>query len=440
MALDEDVAGRLSRALEGSTSWYDIHSRFRDVVPEGDEERHRALVWAFAYMLISPTDEGWRAREGSPFGAMFEFAEGRMPPRLEDVPDADATVWLDAFDAADDPRLRSRLGDLIWSRRFGSEPHTAARQACEALVALSRDGDWQPMEATEGLVRALELSQELRDAELMGIVVAQMLDVIASEIAERADRPGISFSLLRALVDLRPPQRPSSLLALIEQAEAVYGAEPHHVESAVELQVALAAPDARTGLRERQVKLWRETARNAEGILRATFLTKALDLARTHGLADLAKELRVEIQAITEEDLDLKTISAEVSIDRASVEQFHRAFVEFDAWQQSLTAFGTHGPPGGEPYAVEEQVEQQMRDHPLPYLFPKVVLDADLGIPMFHAIDEAGRDGAVAVDVDSTLGDLRRRSSRKDRRPLWPPDTRRAHSLLHNGSHRRGHR
>jgi len=30
-----------------------------------------------------------------------------------------------------------------------------------------------------------------------------------------------------------------------------------------------------------------------------------------------------------------------------------------------------------------------MRDHPLPYLVHKVVLDADLGIPVFHAIDEA---------------------------------------------------
>jgi len=150
----------------------------------------------------SPTDVDWRAREGSPFGTMFEFAEGRMPPRLADVPDGDVTAWLDAFEAATDPRLRSRLGDLIWSRRSGPEPHEAAREACQALVTL------------------------------------------------------------------------------------------------------------------------RETARSAEGILRATFLEKALDLARTHGLADLTKELRVEIQAITEEDLDLKTISAEVQIDRAKVEQF----------------------------------------------------------------------------------------------------------------------
>lgn len=205
MPLDEDVVRRLTLALEDATSWYDIHRQFRDLVPEGEEKQHRALVWAFAYMLISPTEVDWLAREGSPFGAMFEFAESRMPPRLEDVPDADATVWLDAFDAADDPRLRSRLGDLIWSRRFGSEPHTAARQACEALVTLSRDGDWEPMEATDGLVRALELSQEVSDAELMRVVIVRMLEVITDEMTEHEDRPGITFSLLRALVDYPKP-------------------------------------------------------------------------------------------------------------------------------------------------------------------------------------------------------------------------------------------
>jgi len=245
------------------------------------------------------------------------------------------------------------------------------------------------MEATEGLIRALELSQELSDTELMGVVVAQMLEVVAGELAERADRPGISFSLLRALVDLRPAQRPSSLLALVQQAESVYGADPHHVESAMELQVALVAADARTELRVRQVELWRERARHAEGILRTTFLEKALDVARTHALSDLARELRVELQAVTEEDLGLKAISAEVQIDRAKLEQFHHAFVAFDTWQQSLAAFGAYGPPGGEPDAFEKAVERQMRDHPIPYSVHKVVLDTDLGIPVFHAIDEA---------------------------------------------------
>jgi hypothetical protein len=91
-ALDEDLARRLTLALEDSMSWYDVHRQLRDLVPEGDDERHQALVWSFAYMLISPIDVDWRAREGSPFGAMVEFAEGRMPPRLEDVPDADRSI------------------------------------------------------------------------------------------------------------------------------------------------------------------------------------------------------------------------------------------------------------------------------------------------------------------------------------------------------------
>jgi hypothetical protein len=44
MPLDEDVARRLTVALEDSTSWYDVHRQLRDLVPEGEEERHRALV------------------------------------------------------------------------------------------------------------------------------------------------------------------------------------------------------------------------------------------------------------------------------------------------------------------------------------------------------------------------------------------------------------
>ena len=294
-----------------------------------------------------------------------------MPPRLEDVPDADVTVWVDAFEAADDPRLRSRLGDLIWSQRFGPEPHLAARQACEALVALSRDGDWQPMEATEGLVRALELSQELSDAELMSVVVARTLDVIAGELAARPDRPGISFTLLRTLVDLRPSQRPGSLLALVEQAESVYGADPHHVESAIELQVALVAPDARTGLRVRHSRALARTARNADGILRATFLTTALDLARrsaspTSRKSSASRSRRSPKRTSTSRSSPPTSRSTGPSSSSSTAHSWSSM-----CGSRASAAFGAYGPPGGEPDAVEEQVEQQMRDHPLPYLFPR---------------------------------------------------------------------
>lgn len=398
MALDADIRARLDRALAGASSWYDLHSRFRAEVPDGEEERHRALVWAFGYDLVSPSDPERRVREGSPFGAMFEFSEGRMPPRLADVPETDVAVWANAFEEVSDPRLRSRIGDLLWSRKAKPDPDVKARAACEALIALSRLDGWGPMETTDGLVRASELALELADDTLTLAVADRSREVIVHELDHHDDRPGITFNLLRVLVDLRPALRPDDLSALVGNAEGIYGADPHHVESAIDLQVILSdSASERTALRRRQAELWREAARKAQGILRAAFLEKALDVARTHGLAELARELRVELQGITEDELDLKTVSADVTIERDKTERFHKAFVQFDSWQQSLRAFGAYGPPGGEPDEVERQVEQQMKDHPIQYLVSKVVFDPDFGAPIFHAVDDASHKLAAVA-------------------------------------------
>jgi hypothetical protein len=47
-----------------------------------------------------------------PARRLLGFADGRMPPRLEDVPPDDVAQWAAAIDAIQDPRLVSRIGDL----------------------------------------------------------------------------------------------------------------------------------------------------------------------------------------------------------------------------------------------------------------------------------------------------------------------------------------
>jgi hypothetical protein len=400
MALDPDVQQRLEAAVAGATSWGDVFDRLRAHVPEGEEARHQALLHAFAYDLVSPDETDRLAREGSVFGAIFEFTDGRrMPPRLDDVADEDVAVWIDAFDAVNDPRLRSRIGDLLWSRKAPPSPHLKGRAACEALIELSRVPDWRAMESTEGLVRALDLARELSDAALVGQAAERMVEVASTEL-ERTDRPGIPFSVLRALTDLRPKQRPQELLDLVRRAANVYGDDPHNLESAIELEVALArTEEERAALRTRQAELWRATAAKSEGILRASFLEKALDVARTHGLKELARELRVEIQSITEKELDLKTVSAEVKIDRDELERYYSLFVRFDSWEESLTAFGSFGPPGGDLTTMERQVDQEMQAHLLQYLVTKVVIDADFGVPIWHARDDASHKVAAMAQA-----------------------------------------
>jgi hypothetical protein len=76
MGLDQGVRQRLDSALAGADSWFTVYSRLSDAAREGEQDRYRALVWAFGYDLISPTDVERREREGSPFGALFESRRG----------------------------------------------------------------------------------------------------------------------------------------------------------------------------------------------------------------------------------------------------------------------------------------------------------------------------------------------------------------------------
>lgn len=397
MALDPEVREVLSNAICGAASWFDIYSRLQEQVPEGEENRYRAFVWAFGYDLISPTDEERRQRESSPHGAFWEFDGRRMPPRLADVPEEEAETWGEAFEQIDDARLRGRVGDLLWCRKQPPAPHERARAACRALVELAADPAWQEMERTDGLLRALEIARELSDEELRETAVALMTQHIRDEAALEDDRPGIPFSLLRALVDLPAPARPPDLREMINLCEERYGADPHQYEAALEFQAAIATEDELQDLRRLQVDRWREVAGQAEGILRMTFLERALEVARTSGLAAEAQQLRSELGLITEEELGLKTVSSEIQVPTEDVDRFVSAFVEPNAWQDSLTAFGVHGPPGRDPAELDREVQRQMKEHPLEFLITKVVVDPDTNVAIFRAADEAShRVAAVA--------------------------------------------
>lgn len=425
MPLTSEMTDLVKQALRGARNWYEIYSRITDAVPDGEEQQYRGVVWAFGYHLITPENVERREREGAPFGAWIEFEDGRIPPRLADVPDEDVMTWLEVFDAIDDPRLRSRVGDLLWERKEQPRPDQKARAAADALLALAGAPDWEPMESTVGLVRALELANSLSDDALREQVLTGMVKAIDVELASEHDRPGIPFSLLRPLVELPMSARPSDLDDLITRAEAKYGADPHHVETAVDLRVRIAPAADAPQLRRRQVQNWRDAAATAEGLVRVAFLERALDTARAHGLAEEAKQLRVELGSITEEELDLKTISAEAKLDAQLVEKYVSSFVGFEKWSDSLTRFGIQGPPGGEPEQLDSQVLKQMQDSPIQFLVTKTVIDPDSGAAIFHAADEPTHKKAatasqrvLAARIWSVFAmDVLRRFERKYGRP-----------------------
>jgi hypothetical protein len=195
---------------------------------------------AIARDLLSPIDVEQREREGSPFGALFEFQTGRLPPPLGDVPDEDVAVWVDAFDEIGDPRLRSRIGDLLWERRVPPRYDLKAREACEALLSLGNDATWGDMESTEGLVRALELARAVSDEQLERRAVDALVTTAEEELSRGAEKPGITYTLLEAVARLPAMRRPSQLRELVDRTEQVYGHDPFHFETTIDLLAVIA--------------------------------------------------------------------------------------------------------------------------------------------------------------------------------------------------------
>ncbi len=383
--------------MKQAASWYGVYSRLTESVPEGQEEQFRSLLWAFGYHLLNPDDVEAREREGSAFGPMFEIDGKRLPPRLSDVSEADVTPWSDAFDDIDDPRLRSRMGDLLWQRRHQPRPDEKARAAVRALLQLADESGWELMDSTDGLVRALELARSLSDDALVSETVAAIGKAIAEELDSEEDRPGIPFILMTRLAELPVSVRPSNLDDLISRSESKYGDDPHHVETAMELRARIIPAEELPALRRRQVAMWRRAAAHADGLLRLVFLERALDVARTNGLSEDAAEIRTELGLISEDELDLKEVSGEIKIDREQIEEFISSLVKFDQWQESLSRFGIQGPPGGEPDALDQQVTELMKAAPLQFLVTRAVIDPDTNVTIFHAIDdESHRRASIA--------------------------------------------
>ena len=75
------------------------------------------------------------------------------------------------------------------------------------------------MEATQGLVRALELARSVTDSDLIDQTATRMAGVVREEIAVDEHRPGIPFTLLESLISLQANHRPEAIEELIDLVE-----------------------------------------------------------------------------------------------------------------------------------------------------------------------------------------------------------------------------
>jgi hypothetical protein len=389
--LDPQVLLHLREALEGQPDWLEVRMRLQRLAPEGREGAYRPFVFAFGYFLVERSQADRRERAGGPFGAAHRADGWRFPPAVADVEEADVQAWVDAVEALEDPVSSARLHDLLWERRARPRPDLDARAAADAYLELVELGGWHVMERTRCLTRAIELAHAVNDVDRLRRAVERCVRFVGDVVASSDRGPGAAVVVLRALVDLPPKHRPAELQGLLAAVTERFGDDPHLFDSVAELGARTADPGGQEELRRAQVQRWREAAEQGDAILRVIRLEQALEVARTHGLADEADKIRRELQDIAPDDLPLETISAPLELPAEEVKAYIASFAEQEDWREALRHFGSEDPPGGTSQAMEDDLDREREEFALLHVFTKTVMGHGTAASLFRAGDEESR-------------------------------------------------
>ena len=379
-ASEFDVRKALRAAAVEVAGWHEVESTLRGEIGEENEEILRPLVFAFGYMLLHDDE---RRRDEGPFAPAIVTDRGQYPPDLGQIDAGDIDAWRRAADGTDAPVIASRLRDLLWVAREGERPHAHAQAAIDAYLELSRSPTWPPVQQAYALSRAFDLALQLRDVDRQAGLTERAIEVIHADLAdEEGGGPGVSLTLIAHLARLAP--QPPPLLELVDAADHRYGSDPYLADTLADVRVSI--PDAnRDEVRRAQIQRWRDKASASEGILKATYLERALELATTHGVSDLVPELRLELQEMGPDDFDLKTIATEFQIPTKVIRQTVDRIVDDTGWERSLLRYGQAGPPGGDPAELDERIDELMEQAPIQFLVTKVVIAPDESSTLFLA-------------------------------------------------------
>ena len=369
----EDVA-KLESAAVGQEYTFQISSALREAFgPDELPDFVGALILAFDYDEVRPGEQERRAEWG-PFAPMIESAAGVYPPSISEIPAEQRNHWEVAAEALYAPIVRARLNDLLWQARHGSSPYHFALAAIDAYTELASGLEPGRLDKSDALSRALEIARQLSDSERIAQCVSNCVNAASEDLASADGAPGISIGLIESLAKLPKESRPPELRGLLDLARGRYEHDPWLTQNLVDIELSLGVSTARrTELVGMKMQSWETAADSAEGLIAATHLERALEIAQQNGLAGKADSLRLKLQSAGE-SIELQPLDATVEFEAAKIEAYIASFVEGFNLEQSLVKFAAHCPLPKSRDETADYVRTLMQQHPLQYLFTKVVL------------------------------------------------------------------
>ena len=373
--MDQATFDRIETATAGELTWHEASAAIRREF-EGDDPKPAlvvAIIQALDYHPSSQDAEDRRSQWGV-YGPMIETDTGVYPVPLADTTDEVIEAWTEMASSLSSPAVKARLNDLLWEAKVDSA-HLFAREAIAAFRALAARVEPVSITRADSLVRALELATAINDKLGIAAIGGECVEAVRAALESNEYAPGVALSLLEALDRLPGESQPGEVSDLIEQGLERYRGDPWITTNLADLAMPRAREDLEEVQRLEDVKIqaWVDAAEGGQGLVQTSFIENALDLATQYGRKDLANELRTKLQAASE-DIELSKTSAEVEIPAEKVDAYVSSFIDRDDFAISLRRFATHCPLPESRNETAEFVRSLMHDHPLQYLFTKVVL------------------------------------------------------------------
>ena len=396
------VATELDRAASAAADANDIPRLVE--LPDGPSAL-RDVTQAFEYTARIPSDPGDRY-----FGPMFgPPGPSQIPPAFDQLSPESVGLWRAVADLVAVPLARARLKDICFESRWGNGRDNA-RAAIEAYLQVAAR---EPSGFDEGqrirvnlaqvhsFERAIDLARRTNQTDLADQALAAIGAAADSALKDNALGAGVVLGLIETLVDGRA--EPVALEPLLERARTRYEGDLFGIVHTIDLQLKVPGIDeARRTLLWREIALaWMAEAVITEGAVRMAHLETAVQVARDHGITDVADEATAKMQAMGVDELGLVRRSYTISIPADQVEQFLATFTNASSWQEALLLIVATGPPSGLTDMNRAAAQQAAVIAPLRASIPHVRVGGD-GLPRFVVSTEEEKADWLLTEQETT--------------------------------------
>lgn len=369
---------------EGDHTW-DVRERLRTTQPTDDMARWHTA--AFDYIFV------WDEGRGHPFFPMIVMADGSAsaPDPAAGFPDEARSSLATAVARIAHPLLRARYGDLLWVMRHSARPDNFAREAIDAYLVLLR-ADPCTVDGVDVSRRAVTLCLQLGDVARLRRCTQAVARAARGCLNAEAP-PGVGIGFVQLLAELPDDKRPSSTIALARQADRLYGEDPFLADDTLEILTRV-APAETDELRRVQMDRWLASADDKTGLVKLEFLRRAREVADRVGRRADIERIDNALQSIPEDEMGMRTVSAEVNLPREQLEAYIKALVGEASYEEALVRIASQPVAAGDPDRTAGAVAAERTRHPLSFLATRIIQDSE-GSIVWRATTDAQHDEAA---------------------------------------------